>query len=328
MTIKNFKIGYKVRVIQAEEGAYGANNKIGVITNKPSTNGLNDYKKGIHVEFENKQIWNIGKNPKLELLNSTNKSIYIYTNGTTITAVLNKGNKVIKTAMAKCHPDDTYDFESGARIAFDRLCNELAESSKFTSIKEVKRPAKVGEYIKIVHADSFDDCYKNGDILKVADINDDFSSDYIGVYAETNKTHSCCDCNNNRNNQSYICNYEYVVLENYIPKEKVEEKPKFRPYLHYGVNINDGYIGEETTQEDLLGNKLKIGDTVILYCDKKKYGERIVCKEKDDIDFVRGVKGMRFKQGRCDEWSIIKNRSYEEIKNNEDIDGIKYILSE
>ena len=47
--------------------------------------------------------------------------IVITTNGTETLARLYDGNKIIKTATAKCSPDDDFDFETGATIAFDRL---------------------------------------------------------------------------------------------------------------------------------------------------------------------------------------------------------------
>ena len=47
--------------------------------------------------------------------------IVITTDGVTTTARLYNGKSVIKTATAKCAPDDTFDFQIGAKIAFDRL---------------------------------------------------------------------------------------------------------------------------------------------------------------------------------------------------------------
>ena len=47
--------------------------------------------------------------------------IVITTDCTETLARLYDGNKVIKTATAKCSPDDTFNFETGATIAFDRL---------------------------------------------------------------------------------------------------------------------------------------------------------------------------------------------------------------
>ena len=50
-----------------------------------------------------------------------NKKIVITTDGVMTTAKLYDGKKVIKSAKAKCCPEDKFDFETGAKIAFDRL---------------------------------------------------------------------------------------------------------------------------------------------------------------------------------------------------------------
>lgn len=58
---------------------------------------------------------------------ANNDKIVITTNGKETLARLYEGNKVIKTATAKCSPDDTFNFETGAKIAFDRLMGEKPE---------------------------------------------------------------------------------------------------------------------------------------------------------------------------------------------------------
>lgn len=47
--------------------------------------------------------------------------IVITTDGAETLARLYGGNKVIKTATAKCSPADKFSFETGAKIAFERL---------------------------------------------------------------------------------------------------------------------------------------------------------------------------------------------------------------
>lgn len=49
------------------------------------------------------------------------KKIVITTDGTETHARLYEENKLVKTATAKCSPEDTFDFATGARIAFIRL---------------------------------------------------------------------------------------------------------------------------------------------------------------------------------------------------------------
>lgn len=107
---------------------------------------------------------------------SSNK-IVITVDGKETIAHLYDGNKVIKTAIAKCSSVDTFDFNTGAKIAFERLMGGTPESSEKKSDEEkggedkwrvVKRPAKVGDYIRLTEKRlPFDEV---GDILRVDDV--------------------------------------------------------------------------------------------------------------------------------------------------------------
>lgn len=54
----------------------------------------------------------------IELLEPKNETIVIYREGDKVIALDKRTNK---KATTRCHPDDTFDFEVGAKIAFDRL---------------------------------------------------------------------------------------------------------------------------------------------------------------------------------------------------------------
>lgn len=93
--------------------------------------------------------------------NNTQK-IVITTDGVETLARLYEGDKVVKKATAKCSPDDTFDFNVGAKIAFERLMNDVGKW------RVVHRKPKVGDYIRLVIASfSFN---KIGDILKVDNV--------------------------------------------------------------------------------------------------------------------------------------------------------------
>lgn len=70
-----------------------------------------------------------------------NKKIVITTDGNTTLARLYENNKVIKTAEAKCSPEDEFDFNVGAELAFNRLlgkpCGEEEPKPKYYSGKVV-----------------------------------------------------------------------------------------------------------------------------------------------------------------------------------------------
>jgi hypothetical protein len=126
------------------------------------------------------------------------------------------GNKVVakmgkETGVARCNETDTFDFYTGVKIAVDRL---LGKESEVKEVREVKRRAKVGEYIKITNSIITGGQYKNGDVLKVKYSNEEAFYGKESVCVEEFKLP--------------ILTSEYVVLENYKPHKKPqEEKPKY-----------------------------------------------------------------------------------------------------
>ena len=66
--------------------------------------------------------------------------IVITSDGVTTTATKRLGKKILASATAKCGPRDTYDFDEGARIAFERLCGRDPFPEK------QKRPARPETY--------------------------------------------------------------------------------------------------------------------------------------------------------------------------------------
>lgn len=151
----------------------------------------------------------------------------------TIVEHLIRGNKTIvklsngKVGVAKCSPEDEFDYYEGLRIATARAygkeyCTALPYEPYESKVKEVDRRAKVGEWIKITDAHASYDCYKTGDILKVYK-RSEFNGG--GVYCKMEKKFT--DCNNDNGN-ILIFDKEYVVLENYNPKKKKVEEPKVK----------------------------------------------------------------------------------------------------
>lgn len=73
----------------------------------------------------------------------TNQEIHITTDGKTTYAVLKQNGKILSRSEAKCHPDDKFDFETGAKIAFDRL--EIKKE-----VDEPKNPFKPGDIVECI----------------------------------------------------------------------------------------------------------------------------------------------------------------------------------
>lgn len=128
-----FKIGDKVRVTGIKDEMREKYNGKEIVIKSINPNG--NVPKGTHYGVE-KCIY-IFFEDELESINK--KKIVITSDGKETLARLYDGNEVIKSAIAKCSPEDTLDFETGARIAFDRLVGTepMEEKPKYYNGKVV-----------------------------------------------------------------------------------------------------------------------------------------------------------------------------------------------
>lgn len=92
----------------------------------------------------------------LNLLKTCSQKIVITSDGETTTAKLYDGKKIVKTAVAKCSPEDEFNFETGAVIAFNRLAVKANESEE--KLLNTKFCVVEG-----------DDTFKTGHIYEVVD---------------------------------------------------------------------------------------------------------------------------------------------------------------
>ena len=167
--------------------------------------------KDVERETSGRKMFEIGSifSDNLEKVGS--ETIVIYRNDNKVVALdKSTGEK----AEAKCNPSDEFDFRTGAKLAFNRLMGEDVKPDN--GVREVKRKAKVGEYIKIVDAHPYLIPYKNGDVFKV------ISTSKPGVVIEKDGKPV-----------TLAWHREYVVLENYKPEEKKEDDSE----IHVGDMI-------------------------------------------------------------------------------------------
>lgn len=151
--------------------------------------------------------------------------VVIFFDGNETTAYLLKNEVPVKDAVAICHPDDKFSMAVGSQLALARLFEKKqkevfsddpldkfvkfllafgehiaeTENKEKSQVKEVKRKAKIGEWIKVVNPQMSYGDYKKGDIFKVKEIS--HSMAYIVV-----KNDEDCDG---------LFHSEYVVLEGY-----------------------------------------------------------------------------------------------------------------
>lgn len=142
--------------------------------------------------------------------------------------IYRKDNKVValdkstgEKAEANCNHADEFDFRTGAKLAFNRLMGEDVKPDN--GVREVKRKAKVGEYIKIVDAKHFLIPYENGEIFRVISVKN-----------------STCDVENSVKS-CYVWHEEYVVLENY----KLEKEPEKKDEICVGDTVKVKDTGKQ-----------------------------------------------------------------------------------
>lgn len=179
-----------------------------------------------------------------------------------VSAVLFNGDTYVKLANAKCSPDDTYDFNTGAELAFKRLLCIEGKPQEQPKVREVKRHAKVGEYVKVVDAksvpyDSGKPCRKNGDVIRIID---DFG---YGVKFKDGYS---------QNGRSYLLyDSEYVVLENYNPdsENNAFDWEKFKnPNSKIAVHCSTEELAKDFLQKcDEHGIKWRTGGNMLFHVD-------------------------------------------------------------
>lgn len=77
--------------------------------------------------------------------------LHVTTDGTTTHAVLKEGGKIVKRAKAVCSPDDEYSFETGARLAVDRVFGQDEKSAEEKGAAHEPKPKfNIGNMVKVV----------------------------------------------------------------------------------------------------------------------------------------------------------------------------------
>lgn len=79
------------------------------------------------------------------------QEIHITRKDNEVHAILKENGKVIKRTVAKCHPEDEFDFKVGSKLVYDRLFEKdnEDEKSKNTETNKLKYEFKVGDKVRI-----------------------------------------------------------------------------------------------------------------------------------------------------------------------------------
>lgn len=233
-------------------------------------------------ETSGRKMFEIGSlfSDNLEKVGS--ETIVIYRNDNKVVA-LDKSTG--KKAEANCNPADEFDFRTGAKLAFNRLMGEDVKPDN--GVREVKRKAKVGEYIKIVDAKPFLIPYENGEIFRV-----------IGIKNATcnvkNSVKSCC-----------VWHDEYVVLENYKPEEDdskihvgdmVEVTHRGHYYSTYDTwsglgNYRQNYVKGVSVEDGMVVKVLNIANHDDVHGECKPLA--LIQNPKTTQVFIINIKGLK-----------------------------------
>ena len=263
--MSKFKVGDKVRILDGSKienyaGGWttkmwryvGEVYKVANVVHHPIDSSMYEYElDGVGYLWDERGLERCG-----------NETIVIYRKGNEVIAL---DKRTGKKAIAKCSPEDTFDFNIGAKLAFDRLMNGNKESITVedmrkkldsycfgrrccggcklesptyrcgrgayfmtkddagnytmsdeeikaafnivfgTGVKEVKRRAKKGDYVKIVKEFEKYGDFSKGDILQIIDNKDGLARYGYDRY-------------------DFLFDDEYIVLEGYKPDK--EGKPK------------------------------------------------------------------------------------------------------
>lgn len=107
--------------------------------------------------------------------------------------------------------------------------------------------------------------------------------------------------------------------------DRLMDKEKFVPHLKC-IGLHYGNIGEPTNYKDAVEKQLYIGDEVELFYNGICNGKRSIVKRGDKC-FVMGIESdCNEKNGTIkNRWKILKKRSYKDINDGENVDGVEYI---
>lgn len=159
-----YKVGDKVRIVSkwgkgCHENADGKMDKwLGKVMTVRDV-GITLYRMVEDIEDNESGGWAWTENCIAGL--ACENKIVITSDGEKTLARLYDGKKVVKTATAKCSPDDKFSFETGAKIAFERLIDYAEKEPKYFNGKVVcvnkYAGFTVGKIYKFVNGQCFDD---------------------------------------------------------------------------------------------------------------------------------------------------------------------------
>lgn len=225
------------------------------------------------------------------------QEVYTYRKGNEVISELKINDEVVKTAKARCCPTDTFDFNFGAKLSLERLFEEDKDDK---GEKEVRRKAKVGDYIELIEANySFD---KVGMVLKVSKVADNGS-----VYVMPESYPEELEVYNSWSGNGWSYEKEwYKVLKDYVPPKKNYGKDLIGREIEAGTKFKVIKISENRADyDDLICKDEYVGKTAKFNYDftvtDDPYGDEMGTFDKAYVEAIDEENG-----GICWRWDEIE----------------------
>lgn len=249
------------------------------------------------LKYHGSNCWNVSESV-MQLIKR--EEIHITRQGNTVHAVMKDGNKVVKRSKAVCSKEDTFDFETGAKLAIDRL---------FDGIDDLKP----GDYIKLKDCfDGLGNCAPDmsawaGKVVTVDSMPRQSEQPGSKFYIKIKEDGGLWNWND----------WFIQKKTTEAPKKDYEPLEVYPGLVYTGSRKYYGKIGTPTSMEDIRGEQLFIGDVVTLVSKRGvNNGKEFVCEDKDD-QFVMGIRSDCHADGKIDGWTVIKEKSYEDVEHDE-----------
>lgn len=175
--IKGLPIGTKVKILDPTAGCRGAQGLTGKITNGAPNYGIFSYEEGVNVVTENGDVWRVGNDTLVEIINPIKRVIF---NPPATIVLWVDGTKTV----AKCSKDDTFDKQTGLLICLakhayghclrlDSLLKDIAPPTSNNKRLELQlipplNPLQDSHFGIVGTPTPYKDCY--GKKLRVGDV--------------------------------------------------------------------------------------------------------------------------------------------------------------
>lgn len=247
-----------------------------------------------------------------------------------------KDGEVQETSIAKCHPDDEFNFKIGCEIALDRLYENKIQKGDYVQLRGDLTDEEILEYMlfPFVYQEMKGNIYpvthvyENGTIMingykvksesvhKVKLVrrkaNEGEYVQMLGGYGpcRVQKIYNCAMVVFDGRCVKTLANPNYLVIEGYVNYKK-----ELHIFNMHGVDA--GKVGEPAGFDDVVGRKLHIGDVVNIYRDGTDCGIGIVSEGKSGIT-VLPYRRDAFLNGN---YKLVLKKSHTELKAGEIIHG-------